>query len=233
MNESYLIAAGTAVWLGILTSISPCPLTTNITAISFIGRKFDRPGYVLYSGLLYTLGRTLTYIALGYLILASTMGIPDLSFFLQKNINKILGPLLFITGLFLVGIIKFNPSGIGFGQKFQGRIEKLGLSGALVLGILFALSFCPVSAALFFGSLIPIALERQSSIIIPALYGFGTALPVVAFSVFIALGTRFVALAFDKLGAFEKWARRITGIIFILAGIYLIWIYILGWPSPI
>jgi len=226
MSDSYLLAVASACWLGILTSISPCPLVTNIVAMTYIGKKIDRPWYVVVTGLLYTLGRMITYVVIGVLIVASVMAIPDLSFFLQQHMHKILGPVLLLVGIFLLGAFRLNIAGPSFSQKLQGKAERYGLWGAVLLGLMFALSFCPVSAALFFGSLIPIAIEHQSSILMPTVYGIGTALPVVAFALLIAMGTRFVGKAFDKLILFEKWARKITGAIFTLAGIYIICVYI-------
>jgi cytochrome c biogenesis protein CcdA len=218
--DSVVIAAASACWLGILTSISPCPLATNIAAITYIGKRVDRPAYVLSTGLLYTLGRTVTYVVLGVLIVAGALAISDLSFFLQRNMNKILGPILLLAGLVLLGTIKFNMSGPSFADRLQGKIEKYGLWGAGILGLLFALSFCPVSAALFFGSLIPLAVEQESSVLMPTLYGIGTALPVFVFATLIAVGARFVGVTYDRLATFEKWARRVTAVIFILVGIY-------------
>jgi len=220
MNESFIAAALSACWLGILTSISPCPLATNIAAISFIGKRLDRPRTVLAAGLLYTLGRTLSYVIVGGLIIASILAVPKLSFFLQENMNKILGPILIIVGLFLVGILNFNLPGVGFGAKLQEKVERYGLWGAGILGLLFALSFCPISAALFFGSLIPIALDHQSSVLMPTLYGIGTALPVVVFALIIAFSARILGKAFDRITQFSLYAKRVTGAVFILVGIY-------------
>jgi cytochrome c biogenesis protein CcdA len=226
--ESYAVAIASACWLGILTSISPCPLATNITAITFIGKRVGRPEYVLLTGLLYTIGRTITYVVLGALIVASTLAVSDISFFLQEHINKILGPILIVVGLILLGVFGMNISGPRYGKKLQDRVEKYGLWGAGLLGFLFALSFCPVSAALFFGSLIPIAIEQESSILMPTVYGIGTALPVVVFALLIAVSTRLVGSIFNKLTRIEFWARRITGVIFILVGIYYCLTYIFG-----
>ena len=110
----------------------------------------------------------------------------------------------------------------------QGRAERYGIWGAALLGLLFALSFCPVSAALFFGSLIPLAVDHQSSIVMPTVYGVGTALPVIVFAFVIAVSTRMVGVMFNKLKIIEKWARRITGVVFIAVGIYYTLIYIFG-----
>lgn len=226
--DSYLFAAVSAVWLGILTSISPCPLATNIAAISYIGKQVKESRMVFLSGMLYICGRMLAYLALGILIITSILSVPKLSFLLQNNLNRILGPVLILAGLFLLRIIKFGISGPGISEKLQKRSRTWGIWGAFFLGILFALSLCPISAALFFGSLIPLSLKHESRILLPLLYGIGTGLPVFIFAILIAVGTRFIGKVFNKLTMIELWARRITGAIFILVGIYYSLIYVFG-----
>lgn len=217
-----------ALWLGILTSISPCPLATNIAAISYIGRRVERTALVLLSGLLYTIGRTLTYVVLGAAIVAGLLAIPGVSRFLQKYMHLLLGPLLIIAGMFLLELISFRRAGGGVSEGLQQRVDRSGVWGALLLGIVFALTFCPTSAALFFGSLIPLAVEHRSSLLLPALYGVGTALPVIVFAVLIALGAHYVARAFNVLSRIELWARRLTGVVFILVGVFLTLRYVYG-----
>lgn len=226
--DSYLLALGSAAWLGILTSISPCPLATNIAAISYIGKRLDNPKAVLLSGLMYTVGRMLTYTALGALVVSSVLSIPEVAMFLQKHMNKALGPVLIVAGILLLDMIKLRAYGGGVSDKLALRVQKLGIWGPLALGVLFALSFCPISAALFFGSLIPIAIDHQSSFIMPMAYGIGTALPVVAFAILIAMGARFLGNIFNKVSVFEKWARRVTAVAFIIVGGYYVVIYLIG-----
>ncbi|MFH1539248.1 MAG: aromatic aminobenezylarsenical efflux permease ArsG family transporter [bacterium] len=220
MTEIF-IGLGTSLWLGILTSISPCPLATNIAAISFIGKRVDSSRKVFFSGAAYALGRTITYLALGVILVSSLMSVPGVSYFLQKYTNRILGPVLILAGMFLLELIQLNISGPGVGENIQRRVEKSGLFGALMLGVAFALSFCPVSAALFFGSLIPLAIKFESGVMLPAIYGVGTALPVIAFALLIAFGAQSVGKAFDSIKKIEFWARRATGVIFIGVGIYI------------
>ncbi|MBD3403137.1 sulfite exporter TauE/SafE family protein [candidate division GN15 bacterium] len=226
--DGYLLALGSAVWLGILTSISPCPLATNIAAITYIGKRVERPGTVLLSGLMYTAGRMLAYVILGVLVVTSVLSIPEVALFLQQNMNKLLGPVLIVVGLLLLGLFKLRLPGFSASERVTGKVEKWGIWGAGVLGFLFALSFCPVSAALFFGSLIPLALDHQSSVMMPTVYGVGTALPVVVFAVLIALGAHRVGRAFNKISTFEAWARRITAVAFVVVGIYYTLLYIVG-----
>lgn len=225
--ESIFIAIGSAFWLGILTSISPCPLATNIAAISYVGKHIDRPLSVLMAGLLYTIGRTLSYFLIALIAVQSVSAIPSVSMFLQGKMNQILGPVLILVGLILLDVIPWPwKGGSGFSSKLQGRVDKLGLWGAGLLGLVFALTFCPVSAALFFGSLIPLAIKHQSSVFLPSLYGVGTALPVVIFAVILAFAANYLSKAFNALTILERWMRRITAVVFILVGGYYCLIFL-------
>jgi cytochrome c biogenesis protein CcdA len=219
--DSFLFDIGLALWLGILTSITPCPLATNIAAISFIGRQLDNQKFVFLAGIVYMLGRTLAYTVLGAFLVASAQAIPAVAMFLQKYMAVIIGPLLIVVGIILLGVIKFTFKGGGVSEKTQKFVEKTGLLGAGVLGIIFALSFCPPSAAIFFGNIFSIAMRHNSRFLIPGVYGIGTALPVIVFAFLVAFATNMVGKAFNKLTVIEKWVRKITAIIFIIAGIYL------------
>lgn len=223
-----LLALLSALWLGILTSISPCPLATNVAAVSFIGKNITCPYKTVFSGLLYTFGRILSYVFLGVIIVAGLLSVPSIANFLQHYLNIIMGPLLIIIGVILLEIIKINFSaGIShFG--LQDKVKDFGIIGALLLGIIFALSFCPISAALFFGSLISLSVEHNSKIILPLVYGIGTGLPVVVFAIIIAFSANSVGKAYNNLVKFEYWMRKATGVIFILAGIYFIATHIFG-----
>ena len=162
-----LVGIASALWLGVLTSVSPCPLATNVAAMSFVGRRLASPRAVLASGLLYTLGRALTYAVLGGLLVASLLNAPVVSSLLQKYMNKLVGPLLIVVGVFLLELVSLPRGRGGVAETLQGRVERAGVWGAGLLGVLFALTFCPVSAALFFGSLLPLAVKEQSSVLLP------------------------------------------------------------------
>ena len=218
MIEIALVCAS-AFWIGILTSISPCPLATNIAAISFISRRLDSPRLVFMGGMLYALGRTLTYVVLAAVLVTGVLSMSSVSYFLQKYMNKVLGPILIVAGMSLLGLLRVNLPGLGISKGMQGRVESWGIWGAGALGIIFALSFCPISAAMYFGSLIPMSLKYGSRLLLPFLYGIGTAVPVLVVAVFVSFGARSVGVAFNKLTTLERWARWITGAVFILVGI--------------
>jgi cytochrome c biogenesis protein CcdA len=221
-----MLGALSALWLGILTSVSPCPLATNIAAISFIGRRISKARTVFLTGLIYTLGRMLAYVVLGVLLVASVLSIPQVSHFLQKYMNKLLGPILILVGLVLLELVRTGLSVSAASEKIQNRAERWGIWGAGLLGIIFALSFCPLSAALFFGSLLPLSIKYGSSVTLPALYGLGTGIPVLVFAVLMAVGTQAVGKAFDSLTKIELWVRRITGAIFVVVGVYFCLVHI-------
>jgi cytochrome c biogenesis protein CcdA len=216
----FMLAAGSALWFGLLTSISPCPLATNIAAISYIGRRVDDTRYVLLAGLLYTIGRVVAYVGLALVLVNTALSVPGVSLFLQKYMHLLLGPTLIVGGMFLVGLIELNFGGGGVSEKVKQRIDQLGIAGALVLGVLFALAFCPTSAALFFGNVMA-SLSTGSTILLPLLYGIGTALPVIGFAVLIAIGSKKLGETFNAVSKTERWARLATGWVVLLCGIWM------------
>jgi len=226
MTEAF-IGFASALWLGILTSISPCPLASNVAAISFLSKKIAHPALVFISGLAYTLGRMVSYAVLGWIIVNSLLSVPQVAQFLQKYMGKALGPLLILTGFILLEIITIRLPGLSLSQKHHNKLVEAGVPGAFLLGAIFALAFCPVSAALFFGSLIPLALQSKFGVTLPFIYGIGTGLPVLVFAITIAIGVSSLNRWFHKLTKIEFWMRKITGGIFILVGIYYIGIYVL------
>jgi len=238
---TYLLYVAAALYLGVLTSISPCPLATNIAAISYIGRKVDSPRSVIYAGLLYTLGRCLLYLILAVLLTTTALSIPAVSLFLQKYMHLVLGPIFLLLGMFLVGLITTTIGGATMSETMQKRIDALGIWGALPLGALFAVSFCPTSAAWFFGLLaltmgaeagaiasileqvgvtIPNGSIPGGVLFLPLIYGIGTALPVIIVAALLAYSAKSVGKTYNILSKIEWWARMATGYTFILIGIY-------------
>ncbi|MFH1046248.1 MAG: aromatic aminobenezylarsenical efflux permease ArsG family transporter [Candidatus Omnitrophota bacterium] len=222
-----LISFASALWLGILTSISPCPLATNIAAVSFLSKKITHPVMVFISGFAYTLGRMVAYAALGWVIISSLLSVPQVAQFLQKYMGKALGPLLILTGLVLLEIIPLRFPRLSLSQKHHNKLVESGAPGAFLLGFIFALAFCPISAALYFGSLIPLAINSKSGIVLPFIYGIGTGLPVLVFAVAIAFGVKSLSHWFHRITRIEYYTRKITGAVFIFVGLHYTGIYIL------
>ena len=221
MTPGFGTAIATALWLGILTSISPCPLATNIAAVSYVARRVERPWQVLLSSATYSLGRALAYAAVSAVVVLGLLSVPGLSQLLQRYMNKLLGPLLVLVGMYLLDLVRFSFSTTAGSDVLRKRAADGGPWGAALLGALFALSFCPVSAALFFGSLVPLSLQHSSRIVLPVAYGLGTALPVALLAVVAASGTKTLSAVLKRVGTFDAWARRATGIVFVAVGIYL------------
>jgi len=221
--DTTLTVSATALWMGLLTSVSPCPLAANIAAMSYVGREIGSRRRTLLAGLLYTLGRAFAYTALAALLVGGLLSIPEVALFLQAHMNRILGPLLIAVGVVLLEWVRLPGFGSQLYDRTGERLVKAGLLGALPLGVILALAFCPVSAGLFFGGLIPLALDHRSTLWLPALYGLGTGLPVVVFAVLVSAGLAWVGSAFHRLQAVERWARRLTAVVVILVGLYYTW----------
>lgn len=217
----------TALWLGILTSFSPCPLATNIAAVGWLAGAGATPRRTVGAGVLYGLGRALSYALLGGLLTASLLSAVGTARFLQQDLNRVLGPVLIVVGMVLLDLMPIRLPALDLESKGRRIVLQGKGFGALLLGALFALSFCPVSAALFFGSLLPLATAEASPWALPAVYGVGTALPVLALAALLAFGARWVGQVFQKAEMVEKFVRRMTGVLFVGAGLYLSWMYVL------
>ena len=218
MTEAVAAGAG-ALWLGLLTAISPCPLATNIAAVSYVGRHVGSPRRALLAGVLYTLGRAAVYVALAALVISALLSIVAVSATLQRLAAQVLGPLLVAVGVALLGVVPLPSFGGGLAPGGE-RLAARGIWGAAPLGMAFALAFCPVSAALYFGTLIPLATAHGSRLLLPSLYGVGTAVPVLAFAVLLATGAATLGGTYERLRRLERWARPATGVVFVLAGLY-------------
>ncbi len=218
---AFLLAGLSAFWLGLLTSISPCPMATNLTAVAYIGGQVGKGRAALIAGGAYVLGRALAYAAVGAIVVIGLLSVPAVANFFSQYMNLVLGPLLILVGMLLLGLLSFNLSTSVGGIGLREKAAKAGPLGALFLGVIFALSFCPISAALFFGSLVPLAVEQGSRVTLPLVYGVATGIPVLVLAVLIAMGSGALGSALDKMATFERWARRVTGGVFIVVGLYL------------
>jgi len=216
-----------ALFLGLLAAISPCPMATNIAAIAYVSRRVTDRRYAVMTAALYTLGRMISYSVLGILIIMAGLEIPGLASFLQDFGEEILGPLLIIVGLIMLNIDRLSFSlGGGKLSSIGGKVADLGMIGGLLLGILFALAFCPYSAVLFFGLLIPLALKTTGGVTLPAVFAIGTGLPVLVFGMLLSIGVSRVSTWLNTLTRAEKIIHVVVSIIFIGIGIYYVVLWI-------
>jgi cytochrome c-type biogenesis protein len=211
----------TAAILGLMTAISPCPLATNISAIGFISRDLEDRRRVFINGLVYTLGRAISYTGIALIIYFSA-GQLDVSGWFQRWGEKIIGPLLVLIGLFMLDFIKINLPGIGsFTEKIGERGRKSYLS-TLLLGMIFAMAFCPYSAVLYFVMLIPLTVASAGGLYLPVIFAIATGIPVIIFAWLIAYAIGNVGKMYSRLKIFELWFRRVVAVLFIVVGIYFI-----------
>lgn len=209
----------TAFLLGLMTAISPCPMATNITAIGYIGKDMKSSKQVFVNGLLYTLGRSISYTAIGLLFFFSASRF-EFAGFIQEWGEKVIGPILIVIGLFMLGVIKLNIPGLdGLNKNMEERAQK-GFWGVLLLGIVFALAFCPYSGVLYFGMLIPMTVSSVCGLYLPIVFALGTGIPVIVFAWLIAFSVSSIGNTYNKIRSFEKWFRRIVAILFIGVGLY-------------
>ena len=211
----------TAFVLGLMTAISPCPLATNITAVGFISKDIENRKRVFINGLLYTLGRAISYTAIALIIY---LGADQFKFsgFFQRYGEKILGPLLIIIGLFMLGVIKIKFPGIsGLTSKMETK-TKWGYFDTIILGMVFALAFCPYSGVLYFGILIPMTIGSVSGLYLPIVFALATGIPVIIFAWVLAFAVSGIGNVYNKVKIFELWFRRIISVLFIAVGIYYI-----------
>jgi len=210
-----------AFFIGLMMAISPCPLVTNITAIAYVSKKIGSGNQTLITGLVYTAGRMITYVAIASLIVFTGLTAQAIALPLQQYGDLLLGPLFLVIGILMLDVISF-PTSLGGGRvaTLRENLSDRGHAGSFLLGALFALSFCPFSAVLFFGMLIPLAIRAGDGIIIPAIFAFATGLPVILLSLVLVTSVGRLGSILKKIQTFELWTRRIAGVIFIVAGIY-------------
>ena len=216
----------TAFLLGLLTAISPCPLATNITAIGFISKDIGNRNKIFLGGLLYTLGRVVAYTVLG-IILISILKEGSSMFSLQKGISKygeiLIAPVLIFVGVFMLfgdrlNLPKFGFSGTGKAEKLKGNL------GSLLLGVLFALAFCPTSGLLYFGMLIPMSAAEPGGYLLPIVYAVATGLPVILVAWILAYSVAGIGKFYNRIQVFQKWFNRVVAVLFIAVGIYYAYI---------
>ncbi|NLM93539.1 MAG: sulfite exporter TauE/SafE family protein [Bacteroidales bacterium] len=220
-----------AFLLGLMTAVSPCPLATNISAIGFISKDLEDRRRVFLNGVYYTLGRAVSYSVLGAILIfilkqgASTYRVQKL---VSVYGERIIGPLLILIGLFLLGVFKLNFSFLGkLSSSMENRAKKGSPWSALLLGVVFALAFCPYSGILYFGGLIPLAASSTAGYLLPLVFAVATGLPVIVFAWILAFSVSKMSAVYNKVKTVEFWFRKVIAIIFIGVGLYYCWIVFL------
>ena len=220
--ENSSVPVITAFILGLLTAVSPCPLATNITAIGFIGKDIENRHRIFINGLLYTLGRVVTYTVLGFILIPILREGASM-FSVQKAVSKygeiLIAPLLIVIGIYMLDLIKLNIPKISINGEYVKKRTK-GSWGALFLGIIFSLAFCPSSGIFFFGMLIPLSAAEAGGYLLPVVYAIATGLPVILVAWVLAYSVAGLGKFYNRIKAFEKWFRKIVAILFIAVGIY-------------
>ncbi len=217
----------TAFILGLMTAISPCPLATNITAIGFIGRDIEDRKRVFVNGLVYIVGRAFSYTVLAVVIYLGASKL-NVSLLFQGWGEKLLGPALILIGLLMLDVFRVKLPGLSVVSEKLGEKSKNSLWSTFLLGMVFALAFCPYSGVLYFALLIPITVSSASGLYLPVVYAIATGLPVLLFAWLLAFAVGNVGKLYNRINVFERWFRRVVSIVFILVGLYYITIFFIG-----
>ncbi len=215
-----------ALILGLMTAISPCPLATNITAVAYIGKQIENKRLIFFNGLIYTLGRAISYSVIGLMLYFGASKF-EISKLFSSGAEKFLGPLLIIIGIFMLDVIKLNFPGFGkLIQKLQKSENKgNGSWRAFLLGVVFALAFCPYSGVLFFGMLIPMTIASASGLYLPVVFAVATGLPVIIIAYLLAFSMSSIGGFYQKIQVFQKWFNRVVAVLFIIVGLYYVYIF--------
>lgn len=215
----------TAFLLGLLTALSPCPLATHIAAIGFIGKDIEDRKRIFLNGLLYSLGRVLSYTLLGVILIMVLKGGASM-FGIQQRVGVwgefVLGPLLVAIGLFMLFADRLNLPKFGFNGNAEGLVKKGGW-GALLIGILFALAFCPTSGVFYFGMLIPLSATVPAGYLLPVVFAVATSLPVLVVAWVLAFSVQQIGRLYGRMQLLQRWMNFLVGGVFILTGIYYCW----------
>lgn len=220
--DSSTTPAVTALLLGLLTALSPCPLATNIAAVGYIAKHIDSGRSAFVKGLLYTLGRMLAYTLLGVVLIAvlrSGASVFGIRKFVAVYGEMLLGPVLVVAGLYMLFGSRLNLPSFGFGGSGE-RIARRGNAGALLLGVLFAMAFCPTSGVFYFGMLIPLSATTPMGYLLPVLYAVATSLPVLAVAWTLAFSAGRLGKVYNGMKALQKWLNLVVGIMFMVIGVY-------------
>ena len=199
----------TALLLGLMTAISFCPLATNITAVGFISKDLENRNRVFFNGLFYTLGRAITYTLIPLIIY---IGADQFKFsgFFQRYGEKIIGPLLLLIGISMLDIIRINFPGFArLSEKMENR-KSWRFIDAILLGMVFALAFCPYSGVLYFGMLVPLTVSSASGLYLPVIFAVATGIPVIIFAWVLAYTVSGLGGLYNKIKKFVKLFRSMT-----------------------
>ena len=230
--DSTLAVTGSGLVLGLITAVSPCPLATNLAATVWLSRHAASRRRALLGALAYTAGRVPAYGPIAAILALGALSPPTVSHTLQELLPPFVGPLLVLTAMVLLELLPMPWGGKGMSQTTAERLARFGVFGEFALGVLFALTFCPTSAALFFGSLLPQALATANSAPPVIAYGIGTAIPIAVFAVAVAIGAGFASQLGANIVRWQPRIRIVTGVALLLVGLFLIARDTVGWlPS--
>ncbi|MBR5375120.1 MAG: sulfite exporter TauE/SafE family protein [Paludibacteraceae bacterium] len=208
------------IW-GIIVAVCPCTMAANITAITAMSRDKREKRDVFARGIAYAFGRAAAYIALGILLVTFAQGLRIGESF-QHLFGLFLGPILVLIGILMLDIIHIHGLADKCMVVFNRMVKQFGFWKSFLLGIMLAFAFCPYSATIYFGVVIPSSLSAENGYIVPIFFAIGATIPVLSLAWIFAYSMDTAKKKLDKFQQYELWFRRILAILFIISGILFI-----------
>ena len=211
--------------LGLLVALNPCQLAINLSALTYLNNRSDKQHPLMSKGLLYVLGRSITYSILGIILsilIQQGLNIEGVRTLMSKG-EDILPYLLIIIGVYLIYRMLHHHDHHGEECHSCGKtIKRSGPLGALALGLMLAMAFCPETAIMYFGMLLPMSVANTLGWIAPVAFALGAALPVITMAYLFSKAAE-KAHGFEAtFKHFQQWANGVFGLAFIVAGIIML-----------
>lgn len=210
----------TAFVLGLLTALNPCQLAISVSALAYEYRS----GKGIMEGLLYALGRTITYIILGWVLMCLIGGGKNIKGFelLVTKGETVLPYILIALGIFMLSRAFHHHHHSESCHNSGTIIRRNGPLGAIILGMTLALAFCPESAVFYFGLMIPLAMNSSISILIPIAFAIAASVPVVVIAYLMNKAYDKTQKISSSLETFQTIINAVTGILFLVIAALLL-----------
>ncbi|MCK1998340.1 sulfite exporter TauE/SafE family protein [Psychrobacillus psychrodurans] len=201
-----------ALLLGLIGAVAPCQLTGNMSAITFYGNRTVQMKSNWGEIVSFIAGKVVVFSLIGMLAWMFGQSFETKMTEYFPIFRQLIGPLMIVTGLVLIGILKLVF--LNRLSTYIPMVLKEGKFGSFMLGASFSLAFCPTMFVLFFVWLMPTVVSTSYGFILPAAFGIATSIPLILLFVFIWL--------FDAKRLIMKNSMKIGGIIQKIAGVILI-----------
>lgn len=225
LTEAINLPLVSALLFGLMGTLAPCQLSTNVAALAFLSRGAGNTRRLWGQTLAFISGKVTVYLLVGGGVVLLSLQLNQVSETVIPVVvvaRRALGPLLVIVGLFMLGLVKLPVS---LGGRFSAWLEnkvghQQGMIPAYLLGVAFSFTFCPTLFWLFFGLTIPLAIASPGGVLFPGVFALGTVLPVLGLAAVIASGRVNMGAFVKRFKTANVWVQKVVGVIFIVIGLH-------------